>query len=37
MYIRDTIEVVDSLDISEEDRKKIYHDNAVELMKLEGI
>ncbi len=37
MYIRDTISVLDSLDISEEDRKKIYYDNAVELMKLEGI
>ncbi len=36
MYIRDTITVIDSLDISEQDRKKIYHGNAVELMKLNG-
>jgi len=36
MYIRDTIKVIDSLDISEEDRKKIYHDNAAKLMKLNG-
>ncbi len=36
MYIRETIKVIDSLDISEEDRKKIYHDNAAKLMKLNG-
>ncbi len=36
MYIRDTIKVIDSLDISEEDRKKIYHGNAAKLMKLNG-
>lgn len=31
MYIRETIKVIDSLDISDEDRKKIYHNNAVRL------
>ena len=36
MYIRETIKVIDSLDISEDDRQKIYHDNAVKLMKLNG-
>ena len=36
-YIRETIKVIDSLDISDSDRQKIYHDNAVELMKLEGV
>ena len=36
MYIRETIKVIDSLDISEEDRKKIYHDNAAKLLKLNG-
>ncbi len=36
MYIRDTIKVIDSLDISDEDRKKIYHGNAAKLMKLNG-
>lgn len=31
MYIRETIKVIDSLDISNEDRQKIYHDNVVRL------
>ena len=35
MYIRETIEIVDELDISDADRHKIYHGNAVELLKLE--
>lgn len=34
MNIRVTIEDVDGLDVSEEDRRKIYHDNAVRLLKL---
>ena len=33
-YIRDTIHVIDSLQISEEDRQKIYEDNAKRLLKL---
>jgi predicted TIM-barrel fold metal-dependent hydrolase len=36
MYIRDTIKVVDALDISEADRAKIYHGNAIELLKLKN-
>ena len=35
MYIRETIEIVDALDISDADRHKIYQGNAVELLKLE--
>ncbi|OGT82548.1 MAG: amidohydrolase, partial [Gammaproteobacteria bacterium RIFCSPLOWO2_12_FULL_52_10] len=31
MYIRDTIKVIDSLDISDADRRKIYHGNAAKL------
>jgi predicted TIM-barrel fold metal-dependent hydrolase len=31
MYIRETIEVINSLDISEADRRKIYHGNAERL------
>jgi len=31
MYIRETIEVIDSLDISDEDRRKIYRGNAERL------
>jgi aminocarboxymuconate-semialdehyde decarboxylase len=34
MYIRETIEILDSLDISEEDRAKIYHGNAERLLNL---
>ena len=34
MYIRETIRIVDGLDISAADRKKIYRDNAVALLKL---
>lgn len=34
MYIRETIKVIDSLDISEEDRAKIYHKNAERLLGL---
>jgi aminocarboxymuconate-semialdehyde decarboxylase len=33
-YIRETIRVIDALDITEEDRKKIYEDNARRIMKL---
>lgn len=35
MYIRETIKVIDSLDISDADRKKIYHGNAVKLCGLD--
>jgi aminocarboxymuconate-semialdehyde decarboxylase len=35
-YIRETIRIIDALDISEVDRDKIYRKNAVDLMKLEG-
>ena len=34
MYIRETIKIIDELDISEVDRDKIYRANAVELLKL---
>jgi aminocarboxymuconate-semialdehyde decarboxylase len=34
MYIRETIERIDALDISPETRKKIYQDNAVKLLDL---
>jgi len=34
MYIRETIRVIDSLDISDELRRKIYQDNAVKLLGL---
>jgi aminocarboxymuconate-semialdehyde decarboxylase len=34
MYIRDTMAVIDSMDISDAVRKKIYQDNAVELLGL---
>ncbi len=36
MYIRETIKVIDNLDISEEDRAKIYHGNAIKLLGLAG-
>ena len=35
MYIRETINIIDGLDISDADRNKIYHDNAVRLLKLD--
>lgn len=34
MYIRETIKILDTIDISEEDRAKIYHKNAQKLLKL---
>ncbi len=34
MYIRDTIAIIDALDLSKEDRAKIYHGNAERLLKL---
>lgn len=34
MYIRETIRVVDELDISEEDRQRIYRDNIVDMLGL---
>jgi predicted TIM-barrel fold metal-dependent hydrolase len=34
MYIRETIKILDALEISEEDRAKIYHGNAQRLLKL---
>jgi aminocarboxymuconate-semialdehyde decarboxylase len=34
MYIRETIRILDSLEISEEDRAKIYHKNAQKLLGL---
>jgi aminocarboxymuconate-semialdehyde decarboxylase len=34
MYIRETIAILDSLEISEEDRAKIYHKNAERLLRL---
>ena len=34
MYIRETIKILDELDISEVDRRKIYRGNAEQLLKL---
>ena len=34
MYIRETIRIIDALDISEEDRRRIYRDNVVEMLGL---
>jgi aminocarboxymuconate-semialdehyde decarboxylase len=34
MYIRETIRIIDNLDISEETRRKVYQDNAVNLLGL---
>ena len=34
MYIRETIKIIDGLDISDEDRSKIYQGNAERLMKM---
>ena len=31
LYIRETIKVIDGLDLSDADRQKIYHDNAIRL------
>lgn len=36
MYIRETIKILDSLEISEEERAKIYHGNAIRLLGLEA-
>ena len=36
MYIRQTIDIVDALDVSEQDREKIYRKNALKLLKLNG-
>ena len=34
MYIRETMKIIDGLDLSETDRDKIYRANAVTLLKL---
>jgi aminocarboxymuconate-semialdehyde decarboxylase len=34
MYIRETVRIIDALEISEEDRARIYRDNAVEMLGL---
>ncbi len=34
MYIRETIKIIDELDLSDTDRDKIYRANAVKLLKL---
>jgi uncharacterized protein len=34
MYIRETIKILDALDVCEADRRKLYQDNAVRLLKL---
>lgn len=34
MYIRETINIIDQLDITEEERAKIFHQNAIDLLKL---
>jgi len=34
MYIRETIKILDAIDIPEEDRAKIYYKNAAKLLKL---
>ena len=36
MFIRETIRIIDRLDITEEERDAIYRGNAVKLMKLDG-
>lgn len=36
MFIRETIRIIDELDIADEDRDAIYRGNAVKLMKLDG-
>jgi len=35
-YIRETIKILDALDVSEADRAKIYRENALKLLKLNG-
>ena len=37
MYIRETIRILDELEIPEADRQKIYRDNAIALLKLDGV
>jgi len=32
MYIRETLRVIDSLDVSKEDREKLYYKNACKLL-----
>ncbi len=34
MYIRETIRIIDTLDISEDDRRRLYRDNAVKMFGL---
>jgi aminocarboxymuconate-semialdehyde decarboxylase len=34
MYIRETIRILDELDIPEETRRKVYQDNAAKLLGL---
>ncbi|MCF8094432.1 MAG: amidohydrolase [Desulfobacteraceae bacterium] len=34
MYIRETIKIIEQLDITEEERAKIFHQNAIDLLKL---
>jgi len=34
MYIRETIKVIESLDIAEAERAKLFHGNAEKLLKL---
>jgi aminocarboxymuconate-semialdehyde decarboxylase len=36
MYIRETLRVLDELDLSESDRRKIYFENAEKLLRLGG-
>jgi aminocarboxymuconate-semialdehyde decarboxylase len=36
MFIRETIKIIDNLDISEQDRAKIYYKNAEKLLKLDA-
>ena len=35
MYIRETIRIIDALDISTNDRRRLYRDNAVEMFGLD--
>jgi len=34
MYIRETIQVIDKMDVSDATRQKIYQDNALRLLEL---
>jgi aminocarboxymuconate-semialdehyde decarboxylase len=36
MYIRETIRILDAMEISEADRRKIYEENAVRLLHLDS-